>query len=401
MRSTLLTTGITCALGAVVADASAQTRATLYVPSQYPTIQAAVDAAANGDTILVDDGVYAGATVAGKSLTIRAVHGPRRTVVQGSGFWFSEGDYYTDTYITLDGFTIRDCNESGIVCMIWGEGDIGDLWPVILNCVVTNNSAGGWTDNSGGGIALDSDSPMPTGHIKDPVVRNCIIADNTASYVGGGVLIAWPAVSGIIDLGGCTITGNHAGYRGGGIGVFVLGPTYLENSIVWGNTAPARRQIYKGDSSILYVTYTDVQGGWTGTGNINADPLFAFEHHLSAGSPCIDAGDPNYAPPAGETDIDGEPRRIDGDGDGVARVDMGADEYHPLGDMDGDLAVNFDDIDVLVYALLHTEDEFRAAFPEGYYWAADCNLDGAVTVDDIDPFVEILSETEGPERSRA
>ncbi|GAH95781.1 unnamed protein product, partial [marine sediment metagenome] len=93
----------------------------------------------------------------------------------------------------------------------------------------------------------------------------------------------------------------------------------------------------------------DIQGGWPGLGNIDADPLFVElgywadvndqnivvepnepnaiwvdgDYHLLEGSPCIDAGDPNYVAEPNETDLDGRPRVIGG------RIDMGAYEYSP------------------------------------------------------------------------
>jgi len=74
------------------------------------------------------------------------------------------------------------------------------------------------------------------------------------------------------------------------------------------------------------VLYSNVQGGWPGTGNINADPLFAdpFDgnYHLRPHSPCINAGDNAAVPPSVTTDLDGRPRII-----GRA-VDMGAYEFN-------------------------------------------------------------------------
>jgi hypothetical protein len=101
------------------------------------------------------------------------------------------------------------------------------------------------------------------------------------------------------------------------------------------------------------VTYSCVQGGWAGQGNIDVDPMFASAWggnlRLLPGSPCIDAGDNSALPPDtqdldhdGDTteplplDLDGNPRVVDGDGDvepwtGVAEtVDMGAYEYAGL-----------------------------------------------------------------------
>ncbi len=63
------------------------------------------------------------------------------------------------------------------------------------------------------------------------------------------------------------------------------------------------------------VAYSNIQGGWPGTGNIDADPLFVDpvngDYHLLAGSPCIDGAD-NIAVPVGiDTDLDGNPRFVD------------------------------------------------------------------------------------------
>ena len=77
------------------------------------------------------------------------------------------------------------------------------------------------------------------------------------------------------------------------------------------------------------VTYCDIQGGYGGTGNIDADPFFvnpsASDYHLQPGSPCIDIGD-NAAPSLPTTDFEGDPRILGG------IVDMGVDEATPKTD---------------------------------------------------------------------
>ena len=101
------------------------------------------------------------------------------------------------------------------------------------------------------------------------------------------------------------------------------------NSILWGNWP---EQIVD-RSFVSVVEYSDVQGGWLGVGNINYDPCFAdpcnCDYHLLEDSPCIDTGDPNYMAEPNETDLDGKPRLLDGNKDGLAVVDMGAYEYRP------------------------------------------------------------------------
>ncbi|MHC4722505.1 MAG: choice-of-anchor Q domain-containing protein, partial [Planctomycetota bacterium] len=118
--------------------------------------------------------------------------------------------------------------------------------------------------------------------------------------------------------------------------------------ILWGNTAPSAPEMMVGNvgaPASVNISYCDIQGlsagvvvnsgstvNW-GPGNINLDPLFTSssymassegytedDYHLHNGSPCINAGDPDFVADAGQTDIDGD-ARISGTG-----VDIGADE---------------------------------------------------------------------------
>jgi hypothetical protein len=109
----------------------------------------------------------------------------------------------------------------------------------------------------------------------------------------------------------------------GGIGCYdTESPTVL-NAIVWGNTGSLFPQVEGGT-----VTYSDVQGGHAGEGNINADPMFlaAGDYHIFLASPCVDAGTADGAP---ADDIDGDLRPQG------AGYDMGADENLPDDDGDG------------------------------------------------------------------
>jgi hypothetical protein len=153
------------------------------------------------------------------------------------------------------------------------------------------------------------------------------------------------------------------------------------------------------------IEYSDVQGGWTGEGNIDGDPLFADaegpdgdpatwadnDYRLTAGSPCIDMGGPAFAPSPGEVDLDGHLRIWDGNGDGLARVDMGAYEFgsYEPGDVNCDGLVNVFDIDPFVLALTDAAG-YAAAYPACDLRTADLNYDGAVNGYDIDPFVSVL-----------
>ena len=227
------------------------------------------------------------------------------------------------------------------------------------NCTFFNNIAT-W---GRGGSMRNSNS--------DPVIRNCIFVSNSAKF--GGAVWNYRNNGFIID---CILSGNLAEEYGGGMHIDDCDLTLTNCTFVgnfasngkalacdsWQSCQPsnllivncilwdAADEIWNNDSSTITITYSDVQSGWEGEGNIDADPCFiepgywadandpniivepndtnAFwidgDYHLLPDSPCIDAGDPNYIPEPNETDLDGKPRVMGG------RVDMGAYEYRPL-----------------------------------------------------------------------
>ncbi len=128
----------------------------LRVPSQYATIQAAVDAAAPGDTVLVADGTYRGPgnrdiDLAGKAITVRSEHGPGTCVIDCEGTspephrGFRVANYESSA-TRIEGFMIEfglapaepNCPSSGGGLFIYSAN------PTIRNCVFVQNTTQSW-----------------------------------------------------------------------------------------------------------------------------------------------------------------------------------------------------------------------------------------------------------------
>ena len=369
----------------VLGIAAAASADTLRVPSQYATIGAAMTAATNGDTVLVADGTYTGAGNTnlwfnGKTITVRSENGPENCVIDcegaGRGFMFS-GEPPASV---VNGFTITNGrgSDGGAIFMYYNSN------PTILNCIITGNtSAGG---KGGGGIFCA---------LANPTIINCAITGNTA-FVGGGLYLMMSSPT----IRNSVIAGNTAAGFGGGIYCDTESNPSISNSILWGN---GPQEIFVAAGAAPVLNYSDIQGGWSGTGNINADPRFADpangDYRLSAGSPVIDAADNTALPPGVVTDLAGNPRFVDDPatpdtGNGLPPiVDMGAFELQVAsfrrGDLNCDGAINGADIDPFFLAL-GDPAAYTAQFPDCNILNGDMNLDGRVNGADIDPFFNCL-----------
>lgn len=308
----------------------------------FKTIQESITAATNGDEVWVKQGTYPLTSTISLTKQVKIYGGfagtetergqrnwvTRPTILDGQNGGPSHN--YGCVYINagaaaLDGFRITNGNyASGVGGGIrTGSCYLDNTFAnatQIANCAIYSNYAG-----SGGGLALNN---------YVGIISNCLVLYNNADS-GGGIFLYNAAYPAIVNS---TVYGNHSDSEGGGMYHVQDSFTKVINSIIWGNTAvTSAPQIYKYGGSSSY-TYCDVQGGWSGTGNKNADPLFANpatgDFHLKNGSPCIDAGNNNPTHfftfnvlPA--TDYDKGPRVVDGNRDQNAKVDMGAYEYNP------------------------------------------------------------------------
>lgn len=157
-------------------------------------------------------------------------------------------------------------------------------------------------------------------------ISDCVFANNTAGDHGGGAVVQslWGGV-GIVNT---TFSDNVATWDNPGL--TADSSVAIRNSVLWGDHFPNGVPKETGGGGSPDIQYCDVQGGYVGTGNIDADPLFFDpdngDYRLGAGSPCIDTGDNASVPVELTTDLGGNPRISDGNDDGGATVDMGAYE---------------------------------------------------------------------------
>ena len=355
---------------------------TIRVPANAPTIQAAIDYVLESATVLVAPGTYTGEgnrglDFNGKVIKLLSEEGPEQTVIdcerECRGIRFDNGE---GPECFLEGFTITggdyDCTGGGVYCK--------SSSPTIIDCIITSNRAFSGRYGSGGGIYCSDDCTPSViectisdnfggssggGIYGSPLIIGCLIANNRVSPVecsggtgrGGGIygspeiydsilsgneatsynnMGRGGAVYGSPRMVNCLIINNEAINYGGGVysnddnttithctisgnyrgGVYCEAPTSITNCILWGN-------LDLEISGLADISYSNIEGGWSGPGNIDLDPEFAAadDYHLTLFSPCIDAGSD-----AGiHNDFDGEPRPL-----GMG-FDMGFDEIPPTG----------------------------------------------------------------------
>jgi len=340
-------------------------------------IQDAVDAAvAPGTRVMVTNGIYASGGRAVGALTnrlviarfvqVQSVNGPSVTVIQGHqqpGTINGDGAvrcvYLTDT-ACLAGFTLmQGATRSDPNWWIPSyEKDGGGVWcetgnSVVSNCVFTANSAVGSGGGIYGGMLFDSVLTNNTagngGGANNCTLNNSVLVNNSAGGEGGGAVSCTLNNCGLTansaNQGGgigdctanhCTLTGNSASEGGGAYNAT------LNNSIVYYNNA-ANGTNYSG--SVFNFSCT-IPLPDNGTNNITVEPLLADPLHLSAGSPCLGAGDTNDTT---GVDIDGELWAVP--------PSMGCDEFYP-GSITGPLAVAI--LQGKTYVVAGYEDYFTA-----------------------------------------
>jgi len=284
------------------------------------TIGRALGQAADFDVILVAEGIYTENLVITRAVTLEGGYETfgwsrsleRETTIDGnkSGPVVTVKSTLSDTTV-VDGFTITN-GEAGIATRL--------SLLSIQNCRIIHN------DNpaDGGGLGIDHSRVA---------IANTLIASNTARSDGAIRVTSRASISGpnsYVTINSSTIANNNG--IAGRNGIFCSNSRCIVvNSIVWGHQG-------QDFSGLGYsATYSDIEMGLLGEGNISADPRFADaasgEYELRSGSPCVDAGSNKSAP---EADLHGDRRPLDGDGDGTAVTDMGAYERRPPPPMPSD-----------------------------------------------------------------
>ena len=295
---------------AIILLVSSTAQATIInVPADSTTIQGGINGAAPSDTVLVQPGRYVeninyngkGIVLGSLLLTTGDTSYISQTIIDGdssgSVVTYSSGE---DSTAVLLGFTIANgqavsgggiyCNYnsspsleslrvSGNSATSWGGGIYcdGHSSPSLLHVTINGNSV---EVGNGGGIVCR--------HGSNVSMVQVLVTGNTASGYAGGLCFRGDSNPSLVNV---TVSGNMAASYGGGVYCGNYSYPVLVNTILW-NNAPL--EIYLEPGSLLAATYSDIQGGWGGTGNIDADPIFCEPDSgmftLAENSPCLGTG---------------------------------------------------------------------------------------------------------------
>jgi hypothetical protein len=244
----------------------------------FTSIQDAIDAALDGDEIVVAEGTYYEyINFSGKAVTVRGTDPEDSNVVAATILDANDPNDPNDGNSPVITFDSGEDGNSVLAGLTVTDGNVGIYLsgssPMVYYCIIR--------DNDGVGIHCVSSSAL---------VKNCVIADNSGNGVYGDAT----------TLTNCTVAYN------GGYGIYGSSGA-IKNCIIWGNAAA--------DLYNCSATYSCLEDPNSSQGNINYFPHFedanGGDYHLLSCSPCIDAGDPN-------SDYSNEPNG------GGSRINMGA-----------------------------------------------------------------------------
>ena len=347
------------------------------VPQDYPTIQAAINAAVDADEIIVDAGTYIeNIDFSGKNITVRSASGRDETIIDGDasgstvliineenenaildGFTITNGSgWYNGQQLIGGGILVRDGSSPTLrnltitnnTAVTGDEGSGGGICisygstPSLDNIIVSNNTAG-W----GGGMAIVFASPtlndvkivennanttgggMYIGDYSHPTIERLTVTKNIAEYYAGGIFLNNNSYPNLYNL---TVAENECSSGGGGMVVSHNSHPFIVSSIFWWNE-PDQILLYdlgEFQPNTITVSFSDIQDGWWGIGlgdgsvnwiegNSTDDPLFIYNSCPIGDNTCTSHPyhEDNYNLLAGSPCI----------GTGADGVDMGAGEY--------------------------------------------------------------------------
>jgi hypothetical protein len=300
---TFLTTLVTLSLAAALAsDGAGRTLAKQLCVGEsrgcYATIQAAVDAAADGDRIDIGPGTYAGGVVIGKSIELRGA-GASATVISGGGPVLTiGGGAVGEPTVAIAGITIRDGVNTGDSTVAFGGGILIPAAPgfargatvTITDSTITANRATptvaapigppcpggpcGFALGNGGGIWNAGALTLVRTTLSENEAGGPVASDSH----GGGI---WSARVGTLTLRNCTVSGNRSAVAppngrfavGGGVHIQDGGGLEIANTVVAGNTVSLRSRlpgglemiangggVHVGDDSDVTIDNTRIDG---------------------------------------------------------------------------------------------------------------------------------------------
>src|SRR5690242_1035719 len=188
----------------------------LGVPVTFPTIQAAIDAATNGDTVVVDPGTYfENIDFKGKSITVQSAQGPSVTTIDGSNLAPVVNFSHAETLAAvLHGFTIQHGNATFNYQYSGGGVHISSASPTVTGNVITANN----TCAGGGGVSV---------YFASPLIQDNVITGNSelgcSGSAGGGIQVGGAASAQIIH----NVITNNSSHWGAGISLNAAGTPTL------------------------------------------------------------------------------------------------------------------------------------------------------------------------------